>query len=118
MKRFPSVKKSPEFRSIFDEGKCRANRLLVVHAKENGRTGNRIGIVASKKIGNSVVRHRMTRILREIFRLNEEKLRKGYDFAVIIRKDAVSQKYQDIENAYLKLMRQLEVTVSEQLSSE
>ena len=87
MKRFPSIKKNTEFRDIYDTGKPRANKYLVMYVKKNGLDHSRIGISVSKKIGNSVVRHRMTRLLREVFRLHTDEIRKGNDFVVVLRPD-------------------------------
>ncbi len=105
MKRFPSIKKYPDFQKVYGSGKSKANRLLVMYILENGRDSNRIGISASKKIGNSVVRHRMTRLLRETFRLHAEETKQGYDIVTVVRPMAVGQTYQEIEKAYLHLLR-------------
>ena len=72
MKRFPSVKKNSEFQVIYRNGTSYANRLLVMYVMKTGEEENRIGISVSKKVGNSVVRHHITRLLREIFRLNNK----------------------------------------------
>ena len=68
MKRFPSVKKNSEFQVTYRNGTSYANRLLVMYVMKTGEEENRIGISVSKKVGNSVVRHHITRLLREIFR--------------------------------------------------
>ena len=62
MKRFPSVKKNGEFQKIYRGGTSHANRLLVMYVMKNGEESNRIGISVSKKVGNSVVRHHITRL--------------------------------------------------------
>ena len=66
-----SIKKNEEFREIYNQGKSYANKYLVMYIYENGTQNNRIGISVSKKVGNSVVRHRLTRLIRESYRLNE-----------------------------------------------
>ena len=105
MKRFPSLKKNPEFRAVYEKGRSKANRLLILYCMENGTAGNRIGISVSKKVGNSVVRHHVTRLLRETFRLHETDIIKGYDFVVVVRAPAAGQSFSEIEKAYLHLMR-------------
>ena len=77
MKRFPSVKKNSEFQVIYRNGTSYANRLLVMYVMKTGEDENRIGISVSKKVGNSVVRHHITRLLREIFRLNNNRIKTG-----------------------------------------
>ena len=103
MKRFPSVKKNGEFQKIYRGGTSHANRLLVMYVMKNGEESNRIGISVSKKVGNSVVRHHITRLLREIFRLNEDRIQTGLNIVVVARVAARDSDYKDLESAYLHL---------------
>ena len=100
-----SLKKYPEFQAVYKSVKSFANRYLVMYAKENGSKKNRIGISVSKKVGNSVVRHRMTRLVRESYRLNEEAFLEGYDIVVVVRVNAKGKGYKEIESALLHLGR-------------
>ena len=72
-----SLKKNYQFRFVYNRGKSIANRLLVMYVVRNGTNGNRFGISVSKKVGNSVVRSRITRLLRESYRLSESKFLAG-----------------------------------------
>ena len=103
MKRFPSIKKNREFQSIYRGGTSHANRLLVMYVTENEQGVNRIGISVSKKVGNSVVRHHITRLIREIFRLNNDKIRTGVNIIVVARPAAKNSDYRHLESAYLHL---------------
>ena len=105
MRRFPSIKKYDEFKRVYSTGKPRANKYLVMYLLENGSGRNRIGISASKKIGNSVVRHRMVRLVREAFRLQSQVTKQGYDIVVVVRSPSVGQAYGQIEKAYLHLLQ-------------
>ncbi len=105
MRRFPSIKKNQDFRHVYENGKARANKYLVMYILEKEQNGNRIGISSSKKIGNSVVRHRMTRLLREAFRLHRSAIKQGYDLVVVVRAAAADKSFHDIEKAYLHLLR-------------
>ena len=62
-----------------------------------------MGLSVSKKVGNSVVRHRVTRLLRESYRLQEEHFRRGYDIIIIARASAKDKSYQEIESAVVHL---------------
>lgn len=106
MKRFPSLKKNPEFKLVYETGKSRANKYLVLYVRANGTERSRLGVSASKKIGNSVVRHHMTRLLREAFRLHLTEVSGGYDIVAVVRPSAVGHTFSEIEKAYLHLMRQ------------
>ena len=77
MKFSESLKKNYQFQSVYRSGKSYANKYLVMYVMENGTGGNRIGISVSKKVGNSVVRHRLTRLLRESYRLREAMFNSG-----------------------------------------
>ena len=103
MKRFPSVKKNSEFQVIYRNGTSYANRLLVMYVMKTGEDENRIGISVSKKVGNSVVRHRMTRLVRESYRLNEERFNRNLDIVVIARPAAKGRSYHEIESAFMHL---------------
>lgn len=103
MKRFPSIKKNSDFQAVYRTGKSHANKQLVMYVKKRGQAGNRIGISVSKKVGNSVVRHRICRLLRECFRLCDDALETGLDIVVVARAAAKNSDYKTIEHAYLHL---------------
>jgi len=103
MKRFPSIKKNEEFQKIYHTSSSRANRQLVMYVARTDRSYNRIGISVSKKIGNSVMRHHLTRLLRECFRLHEDALMTGLDIVIVVRPAAKEANYKIIERAYLHL---------------
>lgn len=100
-----SLKKNSEFQTVYKEGKSLANKYLVMYVRKNETEKTRIGISVSKKVGNSVVRHRITRLIRESYRLNQEKFETGYDFVVISRATAKGKTYSEIESALLHLGR-------------
>ena len=93
MKRFPSIKKNSDFQNIYRNGKSYANRLLVMYVMRNGEESNQLGISVSKKVGNSVVRHHIARLMREIFRLNNEKIETGLNIIVVARTAAATSDY-------------------------
>ena len=105
MRRFPSIKDNCEFRKIYEEGRTRADRNLVLYVRPRSTGEPRIGISASKKIGNSVVRHRVTRLLREAFRLHRSSISVSCDLVFVVRKDGAVQGYHAIEASFLKLCR-------------
>ena len=103
MRRFPSIKKNSDFQIVYKKGKSYANRLLVMYVYRTESEGTRIGISVSKKVGNSVVRHRVTRLIRESFRLNREQTDSGLDIIVVARAAASDSDYKKIESAYRHL---------------
>ena len=63
-----SLKKNTQFQTVYSSGKSYGNKLFVMYVLKNGTEGNRLGISVSKKVGNSVVRHRVKRLVRENYR--------------------------------------------------
>lgn len=98
-----SLKKNQDFRRVYTDGKSYANRYLVMYVMKNQTSRNRVGISVSKKVGNSVVRHRITRLIRESYRLNESHFSSGLDIVVIARVTAKGKGYKEIESALMHL---------------
>ncbi len=112
MKYAESLKKNYDFRIVYRKGRSLANKYLVVYKYKNDLQYNRIGISVSKKVGNSVVRSRVTRLIRESYRLNEEFIDKeGWDFVVIARSAANGASYQEISSSLINLLKQHKVYV-------
>ena len=103
MKFSESLKKNSDFRKVYSQGKSFANKYLVMYVLENDLGKNRLGISVSKKVGNSVVRHRITRLIRESYRLQESIFNSGLDIVIVARKNAFQISYVDMESAILHL---------------
>ena len=98
-----SLKKNHQFQFVYRNGRSYANKYLVMYIKENGTDRNRIGISVSKKVGNSVVRHRVTRLVRESYRLHEAIFNSGLDIVIVARSNAAAGGYVEIEKDLLHL---------------
>ena len=105
MKFSESLKSNRDFKNVYNRGKSYANKYLVMYVLENNSERNRIGISVSKKVGNSVVRHHITRLLRESYRLHEDIFNSGLDIVVIARVSAKDIKYAQIESALLHVAK-------------
>ena len=103
MKFSESLKKNSDFQKVYRQGKSYANRYLVMYVLENHTEGNRLGISVSKKVGNSVIRHHPTRLIRESYRLHEDMFNNGLDIVVIARSTARDISYHETESALLHL---------------
>ncbi len=82
-----------------------ANGYLVLYARRNRLGINRVGITVGKKLGHAVVRNRVRRRLREIYRLNEALFQPGWDIVVVGRRKAVEGDFKSLTDAYLALAR-------------
>ena len=103
MKHSESLKKNSDFQNVYANGKSFANRYLVMYVLKNDLNKNRIGISVSKKVGNSVIRHRITRLVRESYRLQEDVFNSSLDIVVLARSTAREVGYKEIESALLHL---------------
>ncbi len=103
MKFSESLKKNSDFQKVYRNGVSKANRYLVMYIMENGASLNRVGISVSKKVGNSVVRHRLTRLIRESYRLHEDMFHSGLDIVIVVRNRAGDKNYHEIKDALLHL---------------
>ncbi len=100
-----SLKKNSDFEIVYKSGKSYANKYLVIYTLKNNTDENRLGISVSKKVGNSVVRHRIKRLIKESYRLHEKMFNSGLDIAVIARKGSDACDFASIESALLHLMK-------------
>ena len=105
MKKFPSIKKNADFRTIYQTAPSKATGLLVMYVRNGSGESNRIGISAGKKIGNSVVRHTFARRMREIFRKNDPQTVQGKDIIIVARNQAGSVSYEQLNKDYVKLLQ-------------
>ncbi|MDY3999299.1 MAG: ribonuclease P protein component [Blautia sp.] len=105
-----SLKKNKDFQHVYRNGTSQANRYLVMYVLDNQYRKNRLGISVSKKVGNSVVRHRVTRLIRESYRLNEMVFKNGLDIVVIARPSAKDISYRDIERSLMNLADRHHIT--------
>ena len=105
MKFTESLRKNSEFQQVYKKGTSLANRYLVMYVMDNGQKINRVGISVSKKVGNSIVRHRVKRLIRESYRLQEETFHRGLDVVIIARVSAKDCTYAKIDSAVRHLGR-------------
>ena len=100
------LRKNAEFRLVYKKGKSYANNLLVLYVFPNKKNKddnnipyNKLGISVSKKVGNSVIRHHLTRLIREGYRLQEDMFNSGLDIVVIARGTAREASFHQISSA-------------------
>ena len=100
-----SLKKNKDFQTVYQDGTSQANRYLVMYVLSNQYNKNRLGIQVSKKVGNSVVRHRTKRLIKECYRLREDMLNSGFNIVVVARPFAAKADHDKIEGALIHLLK-------------
>lgn len=97
--------KRSQFQQVMDRGrKKRIDRICTVFFLPNQVGRKRLGIIASKKIGNAVVRNRAKRKIREVFRALKGSIRPAVDIVVISGKDLVSLPLSVLEKKMSKVL--------------
>ena len=107
MKRTTTVKENYEFRRIYAKGRSGVSPYLVVYVRPNRRGRNRLGVTVSTKLGHAVVRNRVRRRFRELYRLHKGDMLPGYDIIMVARVRAAELPYAKLEKQYLRCLSQL-----------
>ena len=115
MKKTASLKENHLFRRAYHRGKTAADSRLALYTRHNGQKTNRLGLTVSTKLGHAVVRNRVRRRLREIYRLNEDKLISGVDLVVVARVRAADSDYHQLERSFLRLADKLSLLKQEDI---
>ncbi|MBQ8947320.1 MAG: ribonuclease P protein component [Lachnospiraceae bacterium] len=110
MQKSESLKKTDQFSQVYKKGRSRADKRLVMYVLDNDTGCNRLGISVSKKVGNSVVRHHLCRLVREAYRLHENVFNSGLDIVVVARKGTDKCSYFDIEESLMHLAKLHHIT--------
>ena len=103
------LNKNHEFRRLYNKGKSAASQNVVVYCRRNRKLENRLGITVSTKIGGAVVRNLIRRRLKEIYRLNEEKLSSGNDIVIVARVRSRYVGYRELEASVLAMLKKLDI---------
>ena len=86
MKNYHSLRNNKEFQMVYNEGKSKANKYLVLYYRKNDLEYNRLGISVSKKVGNSVSRNRIKRLIKENYRLLEKDIKENNSLVILWKK--------------------------------
>lgn len=93
-----------DFRRVRGEGRAWAHPLLVLHARRTGDPTFRLGVSTSKRLGKAVVRNRLRRRFRELFRARLRGLREGWDVVIVARPGAASATFAQLGEAVDQLL--------------
>jgi len=110
------IKKNAEFRKVYKKGRSFSNKLLVLYMYKNNDNKNisRIGISVSKKVGKSVVRSRVKRLIGESYRLGSNRFKIGYDYVIIARVACKDRSYKDVNESLLDLFNKAGLIINDE----
>lgn len=104
MRNINTLKNTSQFKEVYEKGTSYANRLLVMYIYgSEGQTA--IGFSVSKRIGNSIIRHRTVRLLRESFLKYKEEIPEGLRIAVIARNPINGKGQREVDEAFSDLLK-------------
>jgi len=90
------IRKRKDFLSAYHHGARVESKNFITVLNRNQLGTTRLGITVTKKVGNSVQRNRVKRLLREFFRLNKHSLPDSYDIVIIVKQKVPYLKYRDV----------------------
>lgn len=95
--------KRAEFRRVYDEGQRRNGSHFAVFYRANGLAETRLGITVPVRVGGAVLRNRIKRRLREVFRLNRDRFPAGWDIVLNPRETAGRVPFRVLEKEMMRL---------------
>ena len=95
-----------EFRRVYQEGRRRGAPLCTVFFRSNGLGETRLGLTVPVAVGNSVLRNRVKRRVREAFRLNRGSIPPGWDIVVNPRREVAEAPFKTLESELMRLFPQ------------
>jgi len=113
MKNTETLKMNYEFRRIYNKGRYFAGKFLVLYALSNNKNFKRLGITVSKKSGKSVRRNRIRRLIRENYRLMEDRIKDGFDMVFVVRSTTEMPDFRDIRDEMVYLLKKLDMISKE-----
>ncbi len=107
MNKEEKLRKNVEFKRVYRRGKSCANHLVVlyVYKNHNNKDVNRVGISVSKKVGKSVVRSRVKRLILESYRVHKDEMEKGYDLVFIARTKINDKNFKEVDSALINAVK-------------
>lgn len=107
MKYTVSLKENRQFRRLYSRGKSAVGPYFALYCRKNKSDQNRLGITVGGKLGNAVVRNRVRRRIREIYRIHEDIFLPGNDIIVVARVRAAHSRYKELEHNLLQISDKL-----------
>ena len=96
-----------EFDAVYRDARRRSGRHFTVFFRPNGLERTRLGISVKRALGGSVVRNRIRRRVREMFRLHRREIPAGWDIVVHPRSSVATAEFRTLEAELLNLLQNI-----------
>ena len=103
--------KNSQFELVYDKGTSWVGKEIIIRVLPNGLDVSRYGFSVSRRVGKAVIRNRVKRILREIFR--QIPLQSGWDIVIIARTPAARTEYNKLEKVMRRLLSRADIISGE-----
>ncbi len=104
-----AIKQPHLFRRAYAKGKSAVTPTVVLYARKNGQSFNRLGLTVGTKVGKATVRNRVRRRLKESYRLREGTVKTGYDIVIVARAAAADARFSLLDRHLASLLKRLEL---------
>ena len=108
------LKQNHVFRRLYAKGDSAFCRFFVVYARRGLPGENRLGITAGLKLGRAVDRNRARRRIRELYRLNENRMKRGWDIVIVARSAAIDGDFREMQKSFLRLCAKVHLLKEEE----
>ena len=98
-----------EFSKVYNQGRSYSNQSLIIHVMKSDDVEGKIGFAVGKKIGNAVVRNRIKRLLREVYRLNQHEIQCDVSMILIARKSLIDASFEDVTKNFKDICRRAKI---------
>ncbi len=98
------LKKNSEFLMVYRRGQSLASRYCVLYFLPVDEYTTKVGISVSKKVGNSVVRHHLKRLYKEVFRLNYDQIKSHRHLVIIVRRSGANLTFEKCQRDFMYLL--------------
>lgn len=104
-KKINRLKSKKSFQLVYAKGRTVVDAMSVfyIHPQENDNV--QIGLAVGKKLGCAVIRNRVKRLMREVFRIHQAELKKGYHIVWMARRKLTKADYKTFERVFLRLAK-------------
>jgi ribonuclease P protein component len=110
--KFPSqarIVRSSDYRALYKEGRKVYSRRFILFIRTNDIGRSRLGLTVSRKVGGAVIRNRIKRLFREIFRKSLDEIPNQLDILINAKSGCVGTQYIELRNEFLDVMQKLRV---------